>query len=85
MTNAKGQPVTYYSAFALDAEPNPLLRYPGQIEFQPSEEEIKDKGIVEGANFSLFIMGINNLRNGIPVCQVKLAVPGSVGDKRKSA
>lgn len=78
-TNAKGAPVTYYSAFALDAEPNPLLRFPGQIEFQPSEDEIKERGIVEGAQFDLAIMAITNLRNGIPVCQVRLALPGSVG------
>lgn len=78
-TSAKGTPVTYYSAFAIDAEPNPLLRYPGQIEFQPNEDEIKERGIIEGACFDLSIMAITNLRNGIPVCQVRLAVPGSVG------
>jgi len=77
--NAKGVPVTYYSAFALDAEPNPMLRFPGQIEFQPSEDEIKEKGIAEGEAFDLAIMSIINLRNGVPVCQVKIARPGSVG------
>ena len=77
--SAKGNPVTYYSAFALDAEPNPMLRFPGQIEFQPSEAEIKEKGIIEGAEFEMSIMGITNLRNGIPVCQVKIVKSGSVG------
>lgn len=70
--NAKGQPVTYFSAFAVDAEPNPSLRFPGQVEFQPSEDEIKEMHIVEGAQFDLAIMQVTNLRNGIPVVQAKL-------------
>lgn len=71
-TSAKGLPVTYYSAFALDCEPNPLLRFPGQIEFQPNEDEIKALSIAEGAVFDMMILQVVNLRNGIPVCQVKL-------------
>jgi hypothetical protein len=70
--NGKGQPVTYYSAFAVDAEPNPSLRFPGQVEFQPSEEEIKTLNICEGAEFDLSIMQVTNLRNGVPVVQAKL-------------
>lgn len=71
--NAKGQPVTYYSAFALDMEPNPAMRYPGQVEFQPTEDEIKSLNIAEGAEFDLSIMQVLNLRNGVPVVQAKLA------------
>lgn len=71
-TRQNGSPVTYYSAFAVDAEPNPLLRFPGQIQFNPTEEEIKERSICEGAAFKLHIMQILELRNGIPVCQVKL-------------
>lgn len=74
-TRANGTPVTYYSAFALDAEPNPLLRFPGQIQFNPTEEDIKERNICEGAAFKLHIMQILELRNGIPVCQVKLETP----------
>lgn len=70
--NAKGQPVTYYSAFAVDAEPNPALRFPGQVEFQPTEDEIKTMNICEGAMFDFAIMQVTNLRNGVPVVQAKL-------------
>lgn len=73
VTNGKGQNVTYYSAFALDNEPNPLLRFPGQVEFQPNEEEIKTLNICEGAQFDLSIMQVLNLRNGVPVVQAKLS------------
>jgi hypothetical protein len=72
--NAKGQAVTYFSAFAVDMEPNPALRYPGQVEFQPTEDEIKTLNICEGAQYDLNILSITNLRNGIPVVQAKLAV-----------
>jgi hypothetical protein len=71
---AKGNPVTYFSAFAVDMEANPALRFPGQVEFQPTEEEIKTLNICEGAVFDLAILQVTNLRNGVPVVQAKLTV-----------
>ncbi len=80
--NQKGQEVVYYDAFCLDLEPDPLKRYPGQISFKPTLDEIKEKGIVEGAKYTIHILGFQDLRNGVPVCQVKLEpYPGQPAKK----
>ena len=69
--NQKGVAQTYYDAYFLDAEPDPMKRFPGQIQTKPTEEEIKRLLIAEGAKFTLHIMQIQEVRNGIPICAVK--------------
>jgi hypothetical protein len=72
-TDKVGRPVLYYSAVAMDMEPNPGMRYPGQVEFQTNEDEIKTLNICEGAEFEMNILNIVAVRNGIPVVQAKLS------------
>lgn len=74
-TNQKGITNTYYDAFFLDAEPDPMKRFPGQIQTKPSEEEIKRLNICEGARFTLHIMQIQEVRSGVPICVVKYEAP----------
>jgi len=76
-TKQNGQKSTYYDAFFLDAEPDPLKRFPGQIQTKPTEEEIKRLNICEGARFTLHIMQIQEVQNGVPVCVVKYEAPAT--------
>ncbi|MES2505400.1 MAG: hypothetical protein V4599_01775 [Verrucomicrobiota bacterium] len=69
--NQKGVQSTYYDAFFLDAEADPMKRFPGQIQTKPTEEEIKRLSIAEGSKFTLHIMQIQEVRNGVPICVVK--------------
>lgn len=75
-TRGNGTKTTYFDAFALDAEPDPMKRFPGQIQLKPTEEEIKRLNIAEGARFTLHIMQIQEVRNGVPICSVKYEAPG---------
>lgn len=70
-TNQKGVQSTYFDAFFLDAEADPMKRFPGQIQTKPTEEEVKRLSICEGAKFTLHIMQIQEVRNGVPICVVK--------------
>lgn len=63
---------TYFDAFLMDAEPNPLDRFPGQIAFKPTADEVKEFSIVEGAQLEAKIMQVLELRNGVPVCQLRI-------------
>lgn len=75
-TNQKGVTSTYYDAFWLDAEPDPMKRFPGQIQTKPNEDEIKRLNIAEGSKFTLHIMQIQEVRSGVPVCVVKYETTG---------
>lgn len=70
-TNQKGVTTTYYDAFWLDTEPDPMKRFPGQIQTKPSEDELKRLAICEGSRFTLHIMQVMELRNGVPIMNVK--------------
>lgn len=74
-TNQKGITSTYFDAYFLDAEPDPMKRFPGQIQTKPTEEEVKRLSIAEGSKFTLHIMQIQEVRNGVPVCVVKYEAP----------
>lgn len=78
-----GTKTTYYDAFALDAEPDPTKRFPGQIHLKPTEEEIKRLSIAEGARFTLHIMQILEVRNGVPIMQVKYEAPAKAATTGK--
>ena len=71
-TNNKGVENTYYDAFLMDSEPNPLDRFPGQVQIKPTAEDVAAHSLCEGRKVTAHIMQVLELRNGIPVCQVKL-------------
>lgn len=75
--NQKGVTSTYYDAFFLDAEADPMKRFPGQIQTKPTEDEVKRLSICEGAKFTLHIMQVQEVRNGVPVCVVKYEAPAT--------
>lgn len=71
-TGRSGVEQTYYDAFLIDAEPNPMVRFPGQVNIKPTREDVEKHSIVEGRKLTAHIMQVLELRNGIPVCQVRL-------------
>lgn len=54
-----GTTQTYYDAFFMNAEADPMKRFPGQIQVKPTEEEIKRLSIAEGARFILLFDTFN--------------------------
>lgn len=71
-TNQKGIENTYYDAFLMDAESNPMDRFPGQVQIKPTAEDVAAHSLCEGRKVTAHIMQVLELRNGIPVCQVRL-------------
>ncbi len=72
-TNMKGVENTYYDAFLMDAEPNPMNRFPGQVQIKPTADDVKTHDLCEGRTVTAHIMQVLELRNGIPIMQVKLS------------
>lgn len=68
-TNQKGVENTYYDAFLMDAESNTMDRFRGQLQIKPT---VGTHSLCEGRKVTAHIMQVLELRNGIPVCQVKL-------------
>lgn len=52
-TNQRGVTMTYYDATWMDAEADPMKRFPGLVYTKPTEEDIKTHCIGEGSRLSL--------------------------------
>ena len=71
-TGRSGVEQTYYDAYLMDAEADPMHRFPGQLNIKPTADDVKNHDICEGRKLTAHIMSVLELRNGIPVCQVRL-------------
>ena len=71
-TGRTGVENTYYDAYLMDAEPNPMNRFPGQLLIRPHADDVAKHTITEGRKLTAHIMAVQELRNGVPVCQVRL-------------
>lgn len=75
-TNQKGVTTTYFDAAFMDAEADPLKRFPGMVHTKPQGDDVKTFNICQGARLTLHITKVLELRNGDPVVEVTYEVPG---------
>ncbi len=76
-TNQRGVTTTYYDATWMDAEADPMKRFPGLVYTKPTEEDIKTHCIGEGSRLTMHVLKVLEVRNGDPLVIPKYEAPQS--------